>query len=112
MLDTRFWILNIETHEMIPNDLILETNRAILRPLAVSDYDVFLQLAKQDEDMWYYFSLNLADEKQLQRWFEIAFAEKAANTRRPFTIIDKKTGQVAGSSSLGNISMYDLRAEI
>lgn len=97
---------------MIPSDLTLETNRAILRPLSVADYNTFLQLAKQDEDMWYYFSSNLADEKQLQRWFETAFADKAANTRRPFTIIDKKTGQIAGSSSLGNISMHDLRAEI
>lgn len=97
---------------MIPADLILETKRAILRPITVDDYDVFLKLAKEDFDMWYYFSLHLGDEKQLQRWFEMAFTEKAANTRRPFTIIDKETGQIAGSSSLGNISMHDLRAEI
>lgn len=97
---------------MIPADLTLETNRAILRPLSVNDYDDFLALAKQDADMWEYFSLNLADEKQLGRWFEMAFAEKAANTRRPFTIIDKQSGKAGGSSSLGNISIYDLRAEI
>ena len=97
---------------MIPADLTLETKRAILRPVTVDDYDVFLELAKADSDMWYYFSFNLGDEKQLQRWFEIAFTEKAANTRRPFTIIDKETGKIAGSSSLGNISMHDLRAEI
>jgi RimJ/RimL family protein N-acetyltransferase len=97
---------------MIPTDLILETNKAILRPLNVNDYTTFLQLAQQDKDMWYYFSYNLADEKQLQKWFEIAFTDKAANTRRPFTIIDKETGQIGGSSSLGNISMHDLRAEI
>jgi RimJ/RimL family protein N-acetyltransferase len=97
---------------MIPTDLALETQRVILRPLAISDYDTFLSLAKEDEDMWFYFSLNLANEKQLQKWFEMAFADKAANTRRPFTIIDKQTGQITGSSSLGNISMYDLRAEI
>ena len=97
---------------MIPSDLTLETKRALLKPLTVSDYDTFLNLAKQDADMWYYFSLNLGDEKQLQRWFEIAFADKAANTRRPFTIIDKQTGQTGGSSSLGNISKHDLRAEI
>jgi RimJ/RimL family protein N-acetyltransferase len=96
----------------IPPDLILETKRAILRPLTAADYDTFLQLAKQDADMWYYFSLNLGDEKQLKRWFELAFSEKLANTRRPFTIIDKQTGQTGGSSSLGNISMHDLRAEI
>lgn len=97
---------------MIPADLALETKKAILRPLSVDDYAAFLNLAKQDADMWYYFTLNLGDEKQLQRWFETAFADKAANTRRPFTIIDKETGQIGGSSSLGNISMYDLRAEI
>ena len=97
---------------MIPFDLILETKRAILRPVTAADYETFLQLAKQDADMWYYFSLNLGDEKQLQKWLEVAFMDKAANTRRAFTIIDKQTGQIAGSSSLGNISMHDLRAEI
>jgi RimJ/RimL family protein N-acetyltransferase len=78
----------------------------------MEDFDVFLELAKADPDMWEYFTLNLGDEKQLKRWFEMAFADKAANTRRPFTIIDKKTGKIAGSSSLGNISLHDLRAEI
>jgi len=97
---------------MIPADLTLETKRALLRPVTIADYDVFLKLAREDPDMWYYFTLNLGDEKQLQRWFEMAFADKAANTRRPFTIIDKQTGQTGGSSSLGNISMHDLRAEI
>jgi len=97
---------------MIPFDLILETKKAILRPVTVADYDTFLRLAKQDADMWYYFSLNLGDEKQLQKWLEVAFTDKAANTRRPFTIIDKQTGQIGGSSSLGNIAMHDLRAEI
>ncbi len=97
---------------MIPADLILETKRALLRPVSIDDYDDFLKLAKEDFDMWYYFSLNLGDEKQLQKWFDMAFADKAANTRRPFTIIDKQTGKIGGSSSLGNISMFDLRAEI
>lgn len=97
---------------MIPEDLILETSKVVLQPLTQNDYDAFLQLAKQDEDMWYYFSLNLGNEEQLKQWFRMAFADKAANTRRPFTIIDKQSGQIAGSSSLGNISMYDLRAEI
>lgn len=97
---------------MIPSDLQLETKKALLRPVLVSDFEPFLELAKQDYDMWAYFSLNLGDEKQLQKWFELAFADKAANTRRPFTIIDKQTGKIGGSSSLGNISMLDLRAEI
>lgn len=97
---------------MIPADLILETNKVILRPLLITDYERFLHLAQQDAAMWEYFSLNLGDEKQLQQWFEQAFAEKAANTRRPFTIIEKSTGLIAGSSSMGLISYEALRLEI
>jgi RimJ/RimL family protein N-acetyltransferase len=97
---------------MIPPDLVLETNKALLRPLSMDDFDAFLELAKPDLEMWEYFTLNLGDEKQLRRWFEMAFADRSANTRRPFTIIDKETGKIAGSSSLGNISLHDLRAEI
>jgi RimJ/RimL family protein N-acetyltransferase len=97
---------------MIPAELTLETKKALLRPVSVNDYDAFLSLAKEDTDMWQYFSFNLGDEKQLQKWFELAFTDKAANTRRPFTIIDKQTGRIGGSSSLGNISIHDMRAEI
>jgi len=97
---------------MIPQDLILETNKVILRPIADDDYDFFLALAKKDFDMWYYFTYNLGNEEQLRKWMEMAFADKKAGTRRPFTIIEKSTGKIAGSSSMGNISYYDQRLEI
>ena len=97
---------------MIPHDLVLETSKTLLRPIEQNDYETFLRLAKQDEEMWKYFSLNLGDEAQLRKWMEIAFNDKKAETRRPFTIIDKATGQIAGSSSMGNISYPDLRLEI
>jgi RimJ/RimL family protein N-acetyltransferase len=62
--------------------------------------------------MWDYFTLNLADKNHLRKWMDAAFNDRTAGTRRPFTIIDKTTNQVAGSSSMGNISYYDLRLEI
>lgn len=97
---------------MIPQNLILETSKALLRPVEPNDYETFLHLAQQDEEMWKYFSLNLGDEAQLRKWMEIAAADKKAETRRPFTIIDKISGKIAGSSSMGNISYNDLRLEI
>ena len=97
---------------MIPHDLTLETNKAILRPIEENDKDAFFNLAKQDEEMWKYFSFNLGNEAQLTKWMQMAFADKKAETRRPFTIIDKASGQIAGSSSMGNISYHDLRLEI
>ena len=97
---------------MIPADLILETDRVLLRPFDESDRAAFWLLASQDRDMWAFFSLNLSDEQQLHRWMQMAFADKHAATRMPFAIIDKQTNQIAGSSSMGNISMHDLRLEI
>ena len=96
---------------MISPTLTLETNKVLLRPIDEDDFDALLKLA-QDEEMWTYFTLNLADKNQLQKWMEAAFAERNAGTRRPFTIVDKEMGQIAGSSSMGNISYADLRLEI
>lgn len=90
----------------------LESKLALLRPLEESDFETFYQLAGQDPDMWAYFSLNLADRDQLRQWMDVALKEKAAGSRVPYAIIDRQSGQVAGSSSLGNISYYDKRAEI
>jgi RimJ/RimL family protein N-acetyltransferase len=97
---------------MIEADLMLETNRVFLRPIEESDLNPFFHLAQDDKEMWKYFTLNLADKNDLERWMEAAFSDRASGTRRPFTIIDKNTNQIAGSSSMGNISYHDLRLEI
>jgi RimJ/RimL family protein N-acetyltransferase len=97
---------------MIPPDLLLETNKVLLRPIEANDFDEFLKLAQQDESMWEYFTLNLSDKDQLEKWMQLAFDDREAGHRRPFTIIEKSSGKITGSSSLGNISLFDLRAEI
>lgn len=96
---------------MIPQDFTLETSRVLLRPIIEPDYDDFLIIA-QDDDTWQYFSLNLSDPVQLKQWMNSAFNEKEINTRRPFTIIEKSSGRIAGSTSFGNISINDMRIEI
>ncbi len=96
---------------MIQVDLILQTANVILRPMAEGDFDSFLQLA-QDEDAWKYYTFNLADKVHLRKWMDMAFTDRTANTRRPFTIIEKSSNTIAGSMSMGNISMHDLRLEI
>ena len=97
--------------KIISPTLTLETNKVLLRPIDESDFDLFLDLA-HDEEMWMYFTLNLADKTDLQKWMDTVFADRNAGTRRPFTIVDKETRQIAGSSSMGNISYPDLRLEI
>lgn len=92
--------------------MTIETDKVLLRSMEAEDYEPFLQLTKQDEDMWEYFSLRLSDPVQLKQWVEDALKSKQAGTRLPFTIIDKSSGRIAGSSSIGNIAWYDKRLEI
>jgi RimJ/RimL family protein N-acetyltransferase len=89
----------------------METNRVFLRPLQPDDFDALL-LQAQEPEMWKYFTVNLADPEVLRKWITVCLAEKDAGTRRPFTIIDKESGLVAGSMSMLNISYYDKRLEI
>ena len=96
---------------MIPEDLILETSKVVMRPMQENDFDAFKLLA-QDEDAWTWFTLNLADEKQLRQFMDMAFSDRRANTRRPFTILEKSTSRIAGTMSMGNISLHDRRLEI
>jgi RimJ/RimL family protein N-acetyltransferase len=97
---------------MLREDLRLQTGKVLLRPMEAGDYHSFLQLTRQDEEMWEYFSSRLSDPDQLKNWLDSALQEKAAGTRLPLTIIEKVTGCIAGSSSIGNIAWYDKRLEI
>ena len=101
----------MNTTKTIPPDLTLETSNVILRPIRESDYNDLQELA-QEQAMWNYFALNLAEKQHFEKWMNTALADKQARTRLPFTIMVKETGQVAGSMSLMNISYNDLRLEI
>lgn len=97
---------------LIPTDLTLETTKVLLRPLIEYDLPAFYDITSKDKDMWYYFTFNLSDEQQLKKWMNGLLTDKAADTRRPFTIIEKQSGNIAGSMSLMNISIADKRLEI
>src|SRR5215470_17524330 len=101
----------MSTSKTIPPDLILQTSNVILRPIKEHDFDDLCELA-QEEEMWNYFALNLAEKQHFEKWMNTALADKQAGTRFPFTIMVKETGQIAGTMSLMNISYHDLRLEI
>ena len=101
----------MSTTKAISQDLILQTSNVILRPISENDFDDLQQLA-QEQEMWNYFPLNLANKQHFEKWMDAALADKQARTRLPFTIVVKEAGQIAGSMSLMNISYHDLRLEI
>ncbi len=94
-----------------PADLVLQTKRVVLRPLVAADLDEFRRIAASPA-LWTYFAKELNNDTQLAEWVNDAIQEHASGKRVPFTIVDKFTGAVCGSSSFGNISFIDQRVEI
>jgi RimJ/RimL family protein N-acetyltransferase len=95
----------------ISPNLKLETDKVLLRPLQQEDISSFGRIANE-ATLWRHFTFLLNNSAELQRWVETALKEREEGKRIPFTIVDKATGEVCGSTSLGSISYYDKRIEI
>lgn len=96
---------------IISQKLKLETDNVILRPLHQDDLSHFAGIANE-ASLWKYFTFLLNNSAELQRWVETALKEREEGKRIPFTIVEKTTGAVCGSTSFGSISYYDKRIEI
>jgi RimJ/RimL family protein N-acetyltransferase len=94
-----------------PAGFSLQTSRVLLAPMRKEDQVKFSTLTKSTV-LWNYFTRELNDEGELEQWIEEAIHDRASGKRVPFTIIDKQTGLVCGSTSYGNIFFTDRRIEI
>ena len=92
-------------------NLILQTDKVILRPMISDDFNSFEILTK-DKSMWIYFTSDLSDRADLHYWIDTALTDMENKTRLAFTIIEKSSDNPVGSTSFGNISFRDRRIEI
>lgn len=96
---------------MLDFDLILQTDKVILRPMISEDFNSFERLT-EDKSMWIYFTSDLSDRSELQKWIDTALLDMKNKNRLALTIIEKSSGNPVGSTSFGNISYRDRRIEI
>lgn len=89
----------------------LTNDKIILRPMVSEDYNSFEKLT-DDKSMWVWFTSDLSEKSVLSDWVSKAVRDTKDKIRLAFSIIDKKTGAVVGSTSFGNISFHDKRIEI
>jgi RimJ/RimL family protein N-acetyltransferase len=100
-----------EFDKFFPPNFELETTRVLIRPMKADDVEAFLALSRSP-DTWKYLYKDLGNEAELRQWVTDALREKDERKRMPFTITDKDTKEICGSTSYGNISFYDQRLEI
>jgi len=93
---------------MIDFNKQFESELVVVRPTTIEDYDEMSKLTT-DSEMWIYFTSDLSNPEELRQWIKIGVDHKSILA---LTILDKETQQIVGSTSIGNISEKDRRAEI
>ncbi|NYH52517.1 RimJ/RimL family protein N-acetyltransferase [Nocardiopsis arvandica] len=89
----------------------LETEHVMLTPLVETDREGWREQA-MDPDIWTHFVTRVEDEASFVRFFYSYLAASDGGKRTTFTITDKASGRVAGSTSYSNMAEEDLRLEI
>lgn len=88
-------------------NLTVENTKVLLRPITRQDFPLLKVLA-DDPTLWLYFTHDLSLEGDFEEWAKPALLKE----RIQFTVVDKKTNKIAGSTAFGNFSARDQRIEI
>lgn len=89
----------------------ITSKELLLRPLKNEDFKEMKSLTA-NKAMWTYFTSDLSQEDELKKWIRTATEAIQNKQRLAFSIIDTNTGEIIGSTSLGNFSERDKRIEI
>lgn len=93
------------------DDIILENDPVRLEPLHESHREDLGNLAA-DPALWAHNTRPAFTPDAWEDYFDRAMSGRTSKSRYPFVIIDLASGQLAGSTSYGNLSIHDHRVEI
>lgn len=85
-------------------DIILENQRVLLRPLCLDDIKYLEEYAMQSPEIWNYSLVPIKNTEDLENYIHAALADKIAKTAYPFIIFDKIMNKYVGCTRF-----YDLQ---
>lgn len=91
--------------------MTIENDLVRIRRVTLDDKPGFARIA-YDPEVWKYFVSTVTDEDSLNAFVEQAIHDTLAGTRIVFAIVDRRSGEIAGSSAFGNLAPAERRLEI
>lgn len=85
-------------------DLILEDDAVLLRPLQQSDVENLLPFSHNEPEIWKFSSVAAAGKENLENYISLAIKARENKTEFPFIVFDKKTNSYAGSTRFYDIN--------
>ena len=95
-----------------PDNLVLENERVLLRPLEQSDLEHLLPFAIHEPGIWPYAWVSPAGQKGMEQYVQSALEQKQAKKEFPFIIFDKAANAYAGSSRFYDIQLTYLTTQL
>ncbi|HET6511358.1 MAG TPA: GNAT family protein [Candidatus Kapabacteria bacterium] len=93
-------------------DLVLENDRALLRPLAMNDANELIKVCEGDEKILQYSPSRVHTPEYLAEYIRIALKMRAQRSRYALAIFDKQAQTWVGSTSFYMVSEPNSRLEI
>lgn len=84
--------------KLFDNNLTLENDRVLLRPLLLEDKVHLLPFSINEPQLWFYSLMQADSEENLSKYLIFALKEKEAGVSYPFIVFDKKYNEYAGST--------------
>ncbi len=83
---------------------ILEDAVVLLRPLQESDAEHLLEISEKEPETWTYSQVKANGKQNLSNYIKIAVEARKRKEQFPFIVLDKKSGQYAGSTRFYDIN--------
>ncbi|HXT87082.1 MAG TPA: GNAT family protein [Verrucomicrobiae bacterium] len=99
------------SNEMIVEPVTLAGEHVQLEPMLEAHHAPLAEVGL-DEDLWKWIPVPVRTPEEMKAYVEAALAEQARGSSLPFTIVERATGNVIGSSRYANIERVHRRVEI
>jgi RimJ/RimL family protein N-acetyltransferase len=95
-----------------PDNIILEDERALLRPLQQADLRHLLPYALLEADIWSYSPIIPAGEQGMKEYIEGTIDQRALKKEYPFIVFDKARNSYAGSTRFYDIQLNNQTTQL
>lgn len=85
-------------------NIILEGESVLLRPLQLSDVENLLEISTNEPETWEYSLIRANGKENLENYIQLAIKARTNKTEFPFIVFDKKSGKYAGSTRFYDIN--------
>ncbi|HMI07050.1 MAG TPA: GNAT family protein [Flavobacterium sp.] len=94
----------MNTNFNFDQNLTLEDDSVLLRPLQQSDVENLLYFSNNEPDTWFYSLIRANGKENLENYINIALTARDSKTEFPFIVFDKKSERYAGSTRFYDIN--------